>query len=182
MRIGIDIDDTIASSWKYMIPIYSKEFNISIDENSLPYYHPLKNIMSFEQFSERMRKYEQLNMDIPLKEHVQAILKKLKEEGHTIIFITARGSMYSNPYKITKDYLDKYSIPYDKIIVDSWDKASVCKNENIDLFIDDSYKHCQEVKDIGISVLMMETNYNKQYKEFRHVKDWKEIYEYIQNR
>ena len=37
MRIGIDIDDTIASSWKYMKPLYSKEFNISIDEiNSIP--------------------------------------------------------------------------------------------------------------------------------------------------
>lgn len=182
MRIGIDIDDTITKTWEYMMPIYSKEFNISIDKNSLPYYHPIKNIVSFEEFSERMRKYEELKTDIPLKEYVQIILKKLKKEGHTIIFITARGSTYSDPYKATKDYLDKYNIPYDKIIVNSWDKAIVCKNENIDLFIDDSHKHCQEVKDIGIPVLMMETNYNKQNTEFIHVKDWQEVYEYIQNR
>jgi hypothetical protein len=29
---------------------------------------------------------------------------------------------------------------------------------------------------------MMETNYNKEYKEFKHVKNWKEVYEHIKNR
>ena len=55
-------------------------------------------------------------------------------------------------------------------------------NEKIDLFIDDSRKHCQEVSDCNIDVLMMDTVYNKDYSEFKHAKDWKEIYEYIKNR
>lgn len=182
MRIGIDIDDTITNSWDYLMPIYSREFNISIDKTALPYYNVVKHKVSFEEFVETMKKYEKTKEEIPVKDDVQNILSKLKKEGHTIIFITTRGKTYSDPYGTTKEYLDKYSIPYDKIIIDSYDKSIACKEEMIDLFIDDSPKHCKEVADCGIEVIMMETSYNKDYQEFLHIKDWKQIYKYIQNR
>ena len=182
MRIGIDIDDTIAESWKCLKPIYEEVFNIKIDDTSLPYYHALKDIMSFEEFAETMKQYETSKHDIPLKPNVKFILDKLKEDGHTIIFITTRGKTFTDPYGMTKEYLDRNLIPYDKIIVDSYDKSIPCQEEKIDLFIDDSPKHCKEVADIGIDVLMMETTYNKTYQEFLHMKDWNQIYEYIQNR
>ena len=82
----------------------------------------------------------------------------------------------------TKNYLDKNKIPYDKIMIDTWEKAKACQEEKIELFIDDAKKHCEEVSKLGIDVLMMETNYNKEYKEFKHVKNWHEVYEYIKNR
>lgn len=180
MKIGIDIDDTITNSWEYLKPIYQKEFNITISDNALPYYNAIKEVASFEQFANIMKKYENSKNDIPIKEDVKEILIKLKQQGHQIIFITARGKTYNNPYQFTKDYLDKYNIPYDKIVIDSWDKSITCKEEKIDLFIDDSPKHCKEVFDIGIDVLMMETKYNQEYNEFTHVKNWDEVYEYIQ--
>ncbi len=180
MRIGIDIDDTITNSWDYLMPTFSKHFNISIDENTLPYYGAVRDIVPFEEFSKFMNENEQELSKIPLKENVVEVLNKLKQEGHQIIFITARGKTYNNPYQFTKDYLDKYNIPYDKIVIDSWDKSIACKEEKIDLFIDDSPKHCKEVVDIGIDVLMMETKYNQEYNEFTHVKNWNEVYKYIQ--
>ena len=182
MRIGIDIDDTITESWKYLMPIYSKEFNVRIDEKTEPYYNAVKEVATFDEYIEVNRKIENIKKEVPLKKNVAIILKKLKKEGHMIIFITARGRAYNDPYKFTKEYLDKYNVPYDKIIIDSWDKATVCKNEKIDLFIDDRPKHCEEVANSGIDVLMMETNYNKENNEIKKVKDWKEIYEYINNK
>ena len=184
MNIGIDIDDTITKTWETLMPICVENFNITIDKLKTlpPYYGALKELISLEEYLEIMRKYEWLMQEIPLKENVKEILNKLKEEGNKIIFITARGNTYSDPYKITKEYLDKLSIPYDKIIVNALEKGIVCKEEQIDLFIDDSIRNCKDVSQNGIEVLMMETYFNENEKEFIHMKDWNQIYEYIKNR
>ena len=68
MRIGIDIDDTITNSWKYLKPIYEKEFNIKLDENSLPYYGAVQHLITFEEFIKITSKYEKFKIEIPLKE------------------------------------------------------------------------------------------------------------------
>lgn len=53
-----------------------------------------------------------------------------------------KGSKYfDNPYELCKRYLSKYNIKYDKLIVDAYDKGSICKRENIDVFIDDSVRN-----------------------------------------
>lgn len=182
MRIGIDIDDTIANTWEYFMPIFSREFNIKLDENSNPYYQAIKDKVSFDEYESVMRKYENTMINITIKEDVSNVLNKLKQDGHQIIFITARGKTYNNPYQMTKDYLDTNNIPYDKIILDSWDKSIACREENIELFIDDSSKHCKEVSDIGIEVIMIDTKYNQNNNQFTHKANWKEIYEYIQSR
>ena len=182
MNIGIDIDDTITNSWEYLKPIYEKEFNIKIDENTLPYYKAVnkKINLTFDEFAKRLNKYDHLKKDIPLKGDVVEIIKKLKQDGHTIIFITARGKTYKNPYQLTKEYLEKFGVPYDKIVLDAWDKSISCEKENIDLFIDDSPKHCEEVSELGTDVLMMEADYNKDNNLFKKVKNWHQVYDYIE--
>ena len=130
-----------------------------------------------------MREYENLMQDIPLKENVKEILTKLKSEGNTIIFITARSKQsYNDPYLISKTYLDKRGIPYDKIIVNAWEKGTICKEEKIDLFIDDNIRNCTDASKQGIEVLMMDACYNLLDKEFTHMNNWKQVYEYINQR
>lgn len=182
MRIGIDIDDTITNSWEYLKPIYEQEFNVKIDEDSLPYYNAIKTKvnLTFDEFAEKLNKYDYLKLDIPIKEDAVTVINKLKEEGHTIIFITARGKTYQDPYKLTKEYLEKFNIPYDKIVLEAWDKSLSCIEEQIDLFIDDSPKHCEEVSEVGIDTLLMGTNYNKDYNKYVRVKNWHEVYDYIE--
>ena len=106
MRIGIDIDDTITNTWNYLIPMFSKKFNIPIDKikELPPYYGAIKESVSLEDYFKSMREYEHLMQDVPLKADVKDILTKLKADGNTIIFITARGNNgYSDPYLITKN-------------------------------------------------------------------------------
>lgn len=185
MRIGIDIDDTITNTWNYLIPIFSEKFNIPADKikELPPYYGAIKETVSLEEYFKLIREYEHLMQEVPLKENVQEILTKLKEEGNTIIFITARGNNgYSDPYLITKKYLDNNLIPYDKIIVNAHEKGLVCKEERIELFIDDNLKNCIDVSKQGINVLMMEAEYNVNDMEFIRMKNWKQVYEYIKNR
>ena len=183
MRIGIDIDDTITDTWSYMVPIYSQVFNIPVEElsNSLPYYNSVKKLnLTVEEYFKIMQPYYEENaLNIPIKNDAKEVINALKKEGHKIIFITARGKMYREPVSITEVYIEKNGIMYDKLITNATDKAVICKNENIDLFIDDSYKHCLSVSSVGIKVLMYNANYNKNIKEFNHIASWNEVYDYI---
>ena len=73
------------------------------------------------------------------------------------------------------------NINYDKLIC-SFDKDKVCKNENIDLFIDDSIENCNKVSKLGIETLLFtsksnmssETNLNRVY-------SWEDIYNFVSN-
>ena len=185
MKIGIDIDDTITNTWDYFMPLFSELFNIPLDKLKQlpPYYEAIKDLVSLDEYFKLMREYEHLIQDVPVKENVKDILTKLKKEGNTIIFITARGNnTYSDPYLISKTYLDKRGIPYDKIIVNAWEKGTICKEEKIDLFIDDNIRNCTDASKQGIEVLMMSANFNEFDKNFIHMNDWNQIYEYINNR
>ena len=183
MRIGIDIDDTITDTWPYMVPIYSRVFNIPVEEltNSLPYYNSVKKLnLTVDDYFRIMQPYYGENtLNIPIKKDAKEVINTLKKEGHKIIFITARGKMYREPASITETFLEKNGVMYDKLITNATDKAVICKKENINLFIDDSYKHCLSVSSVGIKVLMFGTNYNKNIKEFTRITSWYEVYNYI---
>lgn len=184
MRIGIDIDDTITNTWEFFMPLLSEKYNVSIDKlkNGPPYYEAVKDIVTMEEYDTMVKESEHLLLNIELKPNVIDVLTKLKKEGHTIIFITARCDEYNKPYELTKEYLDKYKVPYDKIIVRALEKGQICKEEKINLFIDDSIDNCRKVKQVGIDVLLMETNFNKNNKEFIHMKNWNQVYNYINGR
>ena len=185
MRIGIDIDDTLADSWNTFKPYYAKLFKVDMDNlnKSMPYYSSVKDNYTLDEYFKLIKPiYDEVTPIVPIKKDAKEVINKLHELGHKIIFITARGEGYTDSYKLTKDYLEQNRIYYDKIIVNTRDKAQACVNENIELFIDDSYKHCLAVANKGIEVLMMNAAYNTEYKEFKRVNNWQEIYEYIKTR
>lgn len=183
MRIGIDIDDTVTNTWNDLIPYYSLWFNIPENDlkKSKPYYDPIKYLYTLDEFYEEVLPlYEGIVPYVSLRKNAKMVINKLHNLGHKIIFISARGKGYIDSYSLTKDYLDKNGIYYDKIIVGIEDKGKVCLDEKIDLFIDDSYKHCKEVYDVGIDVLMADNYFNKEYNEFKRIDDWIQVYDYIE--
>lgn len=185
MRIGVDIDDTITNSWECLIPYYSKLFGIpeTVLHTSPPYHNSVKHLITLDDYFKVLKPvYDEVIPNVTLKDDVKETIDKLYEMGHKVYFITARGTDHTDPYKVSKDYLDKHGIKYEKIIVGSLDKVKVCKEEQIDLLIDDSRKHCLAVSQSGIETLLFETYYNKDCQELKHVKSWKEIYEYIKGR
>lgn len=98
------------------------------------------------------------NNAIPRPGAVEAI-KKLREEGHEIYIITARDNeFHEDPYMLSKNWLDNNSIEYDKLIVNVREKAPLCKNEKIDIFIDDQLNNCLEVSKEGIKTIRFTTD------------------------
>lgn len=183
MRIGIDIDDTICYSIENMLPYICKFYDFDYDEEKskcLAYddYHVLPNYFEFAK-----QNYDIAMPYARLKEGADRYINLMSELGHEIIFITARGGIgFSNPYEISKEYLEKYNIHYDKLIIGAENKGEVCKNEKIDIFIDDNIRNCFCVEDNDIEVLLFDNIFNKEDSHFKRVENWEEIYDIIQKK
>ena len=190
MKIGIDIDDTLtdirdevgAEALKY-----AKSLNKEIDEKKVVW-DKNNNGSSFKErynlnYDELLYFFGNIQEKITKKakprEDVVEVLKNLRKDGHKIYIVTARDSEFHNdPYELSKTWLDKNNIEYDKLIVDARDKAKVCKEQNVDLFIDDKLSNCQGVSNEGIITIRI-TNYTDPHQNIINKKNWKEIYEYI---
>ena len=183
MNIGIDIDDTITNSSEVFIKyarIYNKEHGIKHEINT----SELDQNKAFGWTPENMRdftfKYLKtiLTEVIPNKDVIKTI-KDIKKMGCKIYLITARKeSEVSQMYILTKQWLIKNNIKFDKLIINCTDKLKECLKNNIMLFIDDNYLTCKKIHDSNkIRVLLYETNYNKKYihSKLERVKNWKEI-------
>ena len=183
MRIGIDVDDTITNSYESVIKevadYYHKDFNeLLCRKMSYTDFFENEEFPNYNAFV--FERYKHIIDKPSIKENAVNVINKLHSEGHEIIFITARHyGEYDDPYGITLKYLQKHEIEFDKIIVNKLDKGIVCKEENIDLFIDDSVGNCKKVKDAGINVLLFDAPFNKENTEFRRVDNWKEVYNII---
>ena len=191
MIIGIDIDNTITevqeqlnnAAFEYAIKLgkniknsenpfediknngdtYKKKFKFSYNE--LKYF--LKNIQE-----------EIINKAKPRDKAIETI-NRLRIEGHKIIIITARDSeFHDDPYLLSKNWLDKNNIEYDKLIVNAREKAPICKEEKINLFIDDQLNNCLDISKIGIKTIRISTD-KKQYRDIITFETWNEIYNYI---
>ena len=111
-------------------------------------------------------------------------IKKLREDGHEIYIITGRDNgEYTNPYELTKAWLNNYNIVYDKLLFtnayDKQAKTEVCLKNNIDLIIEDSTRISLDLINNGIKVYTMNTRYNQKEQTLNRVLTWKEIYEKI---
>ena len=189
MNIGIDIDNVISNFNEMLI----KEFLIHDEElRGTGIINP-KLFVTRGMFDWNEKEiYEFYNTNIEriaknlgIIENAPEYINKLKAEGHKIYIITGRDNgEYSNPYKMTRDWLKKYNINYDELLLtnayNSSEKAIVCLGKDIDIMIDDSIHVCNSVNQYGIEALLMDTDFNKQYIGTR-VYNWKEIYEFISN-
>ncbi len=52
-------------------------------------------------------------------------------------------------------WLKKNNIYYDKLIVNVRKKGEICKQEKIDLFIDDNISNCLDVTKYGIKTIIL---------------------------
>lgn len=186
MNVGIDIDDTIAMTSKE-IDIYAKKYA----ENILKRKFELKEIEILDPmwakhlygWNDEQDKefwhlyYEQIMKNVKPKNDSIEIINELSREN-TIIIISARWDRENGIIaKITKEWLEKYNIHYDKLFIGYLDKRDIVKKNNIELFIDDSYKTCKSISDIGIRTLLMNSRINKDMKinDIERVSSWKEI-------
>ena len=183
MKLGIDIDDTICDSIENMLPYICDFYNLDYEiekAKCLPYdaYHILPD---YEKFANLM--YDKVMPYAKLKEKADYYINALSDFGCEIIFITARSEFgFKDAYDTSKNYLDKYGIHYDKLIIGAMEKGKICIEEGIDIFIDDNVKNCSDVYDVGIKTWLFDNPFNRNDNYFERVKDWEDVYNKIVNK
>lgn len=190
MRIGVDIDNVLSNFNEILLNKYiehDKSINGKGIVNQDVY---IRDMFNWDKEYEEKFYKENIEYFVNLFEPIEECskyIKLLKEEGNTIYIISGRDNgEYSNPYKMTTDWLKKYDIVYDKLfLVDAYNshsKTEICLECNIDVMIDDSKRMCKDIKDNGIRALLMDTPYNRDTNEFERVNSWKEIYNKLSNK
>ncbi len=182
MNIGIDIDDTITYTYETLLPMVALRYGLNVNKlmEQRPSYKMLNNTLpNYKEFA--LENYCVAGRITPVREGAIEVLTKLREQGHKIILITARDDHeFRDPEKLSKDYLERNKIPYDKLIVRANDKVKHCILEGIDLFIDDNTNHCRAVQRRGINTLQFDTIFTEKTKELERVNSWEEIYNKVQ--
>lgn len=188
MRIGVDLDDTLSEMkdlFDVQICEYATKLGKKPDFKLLKRLHKdptAKNIYSTccDLTEKEMKHFfflyhENFSVNNPMRPHCDKILTKLKEEGHEIIVITAREkTSHPDLFNITKKWLDKNNIPYDKLVLEGGCKSCLAKEENVDIFIDDNLNNCLEVEKKGIPTIKFCKG-----KEKNFTTNWKKVYKII---
>jgi uncharacterized HAD superfamily protein len=192
MVIGIDIDDTITNTQGVMFA-YAQKYTIeelhksgkvnNIDNIKTHKYIQALHNWSKEEEENFFKEYYKKTIEetVPFTNCVET-LKKLKEDGHTIILITARFEYDDfDVRELTKKWLEEKDIPYDKLIINAETKRKAAEENNVDVFIDDSFTNCMDVAESGITTFIMDGRYNSKLNDERitRVYSWANILENI---
>lgn len=176
MKIGIDIDDVLTDSSEVM-----KKYIYQFDETGEMERH-LEEVMRGELPTDNIRKFMSNNVtkiqkDVKVKENASEVIKRLIDAGDEIIFITSRGEeRFKGSEAITIECLKLNHIKYKQIIFNVFDKAKICKENNIDLMIDDSIKYCEEIRKENINSIVYTSIVNKDIKtDIKRVNNWLEL-------
>ncbi len=188
MRIGIDIDNVISNFNEMLLETYlihDKELrNTGIINPNAKYIRTgMFDWSNEEELSFYKDNIEGIAKKLKVKEKAKEYIDRLHSDGHLIYIITGRDNgEYSEPYNMTKKWLDENNIYYDNLILtDAYDmhaKSLECLKNDIDIMIDDSVRICSDLITSGITTILMDTPYNRKI-NIKRVKNWEEFYEFV---
>jgi len=187
MKIGIDIDEVFVKFMDGFLSMYNQENQTKYSLEDFSSYN-LWDIFEIprEESYEWVEKFyltaafENLKLVEGAKEAIKILSNK-----HQIVFITSRPIETKNK---TNKFLKKHLPKVEFELIHSGDyhhhqaqnKGNICIEKNICLHIEDNHPQALGCAEKGVSVLLLEKPWNKDFKEHENitrVKDWKEILE-----
>ena len=190
MRIGIDIDDTLTdineelenAALEYARKLGKakvKDVTNLVDKNDGSIYQ-VKYGFTYNELKYFLKDIQEaITAKAIPRDGAKEAICKLRKAGNEIYIVTARDiEFHKDPYTLSKEWLDENNIEYDKLIVNARDKAQICKEEKLNLFIDDKTSNCIAVSNIGVTAIRI-ANDNAKNDNFITFKDWNSICEYI---
>ena len=191
MIIGIDIDGVLTNLERFQLDYGSKYFfetenKININPNEY------EIIDIFNATTEKDDKFWKEYLEFyakkePARRFASEIIKKLKNDGHQIYIITARFLTDRDDYLgkkmrlIVKKWLKNNKIIYDKIIFSQEDKRNICKENNVDIMIEDAPKNIVELSEVLPKFICFDELYNREIAKDNVIRcySWYDIYSKI---
>jgi uncharacterized HAD superfamily protein len=173
MRIGIDIDGVLTDieQWQldYGSKFYFEKYNKEILNNEgyeTTDIFKVDTSLDDEFWNEYFKEYS-INVDV--RKFANEVINKLKQDSNEIYIITARGSFSSHSANVMSieenrnivlDWLKRNKIEYDKIIFSPEDKLDICKENDIDIIIEDKPANIKSIS-TQMPVICFHAGYNK---------------------
>ena len=186
MKIGIDLDGVVIDS-ETTFRTYEEIFDIdTLKGNNLidreePKFQGRYNWTSDEEKEFIEKYFLKVSKESNLMSGFIAVYNLLKEQGHEFIVITARGGMVKEMKDDAIRLLEENNIKFDKYYWHVKDKLEVCKNENVDIMIDDDWRIIKNLADNQVKTLYFrDTNLKVLEDEYiKEVNNWGDIYRTI---
>lgn len=191
MKIGIDIDGVLTDFEKWQLEVGSKFF-IKYNKNIVnPNGYDSKDVFNAtkELDSEFWRDYlYDYAKNEPARKFAGEVIDKLKDKGYEIYIITARyltdrnDDLGNNMRNTVINWLKENNINYDKIIFSPDDKYEICKENNINIMIEDRVENINNISKI-MPVICFDAAYNKMCngKNIFRSYTWYDVYYQIMN-
>ena len=189
MKIGVDLDGVTFDTEKlYRVcsELYEvldlKKNNIRDNANLLFYERYNWTEAETKGFIDKYHEYIVRNANF--MPGAKEVLRLLKEDGHKLILITSRGNNGEEKYiKITEEIFKENNFEiFDKYYWGILDKAKICKQENIELMIDDYNENCLKIANEGIKTIYLKDAPSYEINNNENIitlYNWGEIYRYI---
>ncbi|HWJ02775.1 MAG TPA: hypothetical protein VNU93_03785 [Verrucomicrobiae bacterium] len=180
MLIGVDIDGVVSDSYPYWLGELNKHYNKQVKELYRYEMH-----LIFDVPWEDMNQFFVANVDrlfmIPQPmPGARRVLEFLRRK-HEIHLVTARRREEED---VTREWLQKHHIPYDKLmVVGDRSKAEICREQGIELFIEDYAVNADMISKTGIPVIIFDAPYNRVElpQTVMRCHNWGQIYKYLEN-
>lgn len=174
MRIGIDIDGVLTDIEQWQLDYGSKFYYENYNKEIVNYKsYETRDIFGVDIKCDNVfwsKYFVDYSKNVEPRKFANEVIKKLKEDGHEIYIITARGNflLHSNNaiyYDLNKniviEWLNKNDIYYDKIIFSKEDKLDICVENNINIMIEDKVDNINKIS-TKIPVICFNAGYNEE--------------------
>ena len=185
MKIGVDLDGVVFDSEKEFRVLSELYDMLELKQNSKIDNREMLFEKRFAWSKERSDEFfEKIIDEVVEKSNVmpgaKLVLQMLKNEGNELVVITARGIENPEIIEVSNKAIKKNGLDlFDKYIYRAIDKAEVCKEENIDVMIDDSTDNCKKVSSIGVKTMYFKGAESFELPESKCLKtvyNWGEVY------
>ncbi len=187
MKIGIDVDGVIIDYEKGLLTA-AELFDMEKCRGNGKIYPNEFRVQDRYDWTEEEKKrflnedFQKVSAEASIMPGAKYVLQKLKETGHELILISARGKDEENTVDIITEKFKKENIKVDKCYWKKREKLAVCQAENISLMIDDKPTTCQTMAENQIKTLYFRgiRGWNLEENEYlKEVSNWGEVYCYI---
>ncbi len=187
MKIGIDLDGVVIDS-ETTFRTYEEIFDIdTLKGNHLINKEEPKFQARYNWTEEWQKEFiEKYFLTVSKESNLMSgfigVYNLLKKQGHEFVVITARGGFIKEMKEDAIRLLDENYIKFDKYYWKVEDKLEICKNEKVDIMVDDDWKIIKKLADNHVKTLYFrDTNLVKleENEYIKEVNNWGDIYRII---